>query len=338
MKICFFSPYSTYHALLIAYFMSGKQTESYLKKVLRLNEKQAKSDIYAAYKTDKLMTQLLARGAPYEFTNANKIYVSDVVPVRDCVVNDFLEELESKNFKQDPEGSRLDINNWVENTTHHMIKDLLPSGAIDQATDLVLVNAAYFKGIWEQKFNPNLTKQEVFYVNPAKQIMVDMMHVEETFKHDASEVLGAHILEMPYKGDNISMYILLPPFASTEDSIEATLKKLTLENFKSIVENDRLVSKTILESVGVGNLFKDDADFSSLTPKKISVGRGIHKARIDVNEHGTQAAAATAIFSWRMMMDEPVKFICNRPFIYIIYNAKTHTIFFIGVFRYPPKV
>ncbi|KAJ8956925.1 hypothetical protein NQ318_014344, partial [Aromia moschata] len=351
----FFSPYSTYHALLIAYFLSGRQTESYLKKVLRLNEHQSKADVYAAYKTDKLITQLLAKSAPYEFTNANKIYVSDVVPVRDCVANDFPDELELKNFKQDPEGARISINNWVENRTHHMIKELLPSGTVDQATDLVLVNAAYFKGVWEKKFNPNLTKQEVFYVNPSKQIMVDMMHVEETFKHDVSEALGAHILEMPYKGDNISMYILLPPFASTEDSIEATLKTLTLENFRSIVENDRMISKTvqvalpkfslettieltpILESLGVGNLFKADADFTSLTHKKVSVGRGVHKARIDTNEHGTQAAAATALFTWRMMSDLPVNFTCNRPFIYLIYNGKTHTILFIGVFRYPPN-
>ncbi|XP_018579835.1 serine protease inhibitor 88Ea-like isoform X1 [Anoplophora glabripennis] len=351
----FFSPYSTYHALLIAYFMTGGQTESYLKKVLRLDQSQNKSDIYAAYKTDKFITQVLAKSAPYEFTNANKIYVSDAVPVRDCVVNDFPEELEKKNFKTDAESVRLSINGWVENTTHHMIKDLLPRGTIDETTDLVLVNAAYFKGIWEHKFNPDLTKQEIFYVNPSKQIMVDMMHIEETFKHDVSETLGAHILELPYKGDNISMYILLPPFTNTEDSIEATLKNLTLENFRSVVENDNLISRTvqvalpkfslettieltpILESLGVGNLFKGDADFSSLTPKKISVGEGIHKARIDINEHGSQAAAATAIFSWRMMTDDlPIPFKCNRPFIYLIYNGKTHTILFTGIFRSPP--
>lgn len=147
---------------------------------------QNKSDIYAAYKTDKFITQLLAKSAPYEFTNANKIYVSDAVPVRDCVADDFPDELERKDFKANAEGVRLSINNWVENTTHHMIKDLLPPGTIDETTDLVLVNAAYFKGIWEHKFNPDLTKQEIFYVNPSKQIMVDMMHIEETFKHGIS--------------------------------------------------------------------------------------------------------------------------------------------------------
>ncbi|CAH1110257.1 unnamed protein product [Psylliodes chrysocephalus] len=352
----FFSPYSTYHALLMAYFLSGKQTEQYLKKVLRLNPNQEKSDNYAAYKTEKFLTALLAKNVPYEFKNANKIYVEKGVPVRDCVMNDFPDELELKDFQTNPEAARLDINNWVENITHNMIKDLLPPGTIDTQTNLVLVNAAYFKGLWENKFPPESTRQEVFYVSPTKQISVNMMHVEGTFKHDVSEALGAHILEMPYKGGNISMYILLPPWSDTENSIEMTLKKLTLENFKSVIENDKLIPKTvqvafpkfslettlemtpILDFLGVGNLFKADADFSALSPQKVSLGEGIHKARIEINEHGSQAAAATAFFTWRMMADEDdnVNFTCNKPFIYLIYNRKAHTVLFSGIYKSPP--
>lgn len=349
----FFSPYSTYHALLMAYFLSGRQTENYLKKVLRLNQNQEKSDLYAAYKLDKFSTQIFAKNASYEFTSANKIYVENDVPVKECVLDDFNDELEMKDFKTNPEQARVNINQWVENITHHMIRDLIPPGTIDSTTNLVLVNAAYFKGLWENKFPEEFTRPEIFYVSPSKQIMVDMMHVEGTFKHDVSESLGAHILEMPYKGDNISMYILLPPWSNTQNSIENTLKNLTLENFKNIVENDNLVSKTvqvsfpkfslettlemtpILNSLGVGSLFKSNADFSGLSKKKLSLGEGIHKARIEINENGSHAAAATAFFSFRMMGDEDeiVKFRCNRPFIYIIYNHHTHTVLFVGIFR-----
>lgn len=351
----FFSPYSTYHALLIAYFMAGGQTEAYLRKVLRLGENQHKGDIYSAYKLDKFRTSFMANdAAPYEFTSANKIYVANDIRVRDCVVADFPDELEMFPFKTDPEGSRQSINGWVENTTHHMIKDLLPPGSIDPTTSLVLVNAAYFKGIWENKFNPNLTKPEIFYVSPTKQIMVDMMHVEGTFRHDISETLGAHILELPYQGDNISMYILLPPFSNTEDSIDATLKNLNLDNFKKLVGKDSLVSRIVqvalpkfslettielvpvLESLGVGNLFKENSNFQTLTDQKVSVGEGIHKARIEINEHGAHAAAATAFLTWRMSDDEDlVQFRCDKPFIYLIFNAKSNTILFTGVFRRP---
>ncbi|ERL85422.1 hypothetical protein D910_02842 [Dendroctonus ponderosae] len=344
----FFSPYSTYHALLIAYFMAGGETEAYLRKVLRLGDNQQRSDIYAAYKLDRLLT--VHQNAAYEFTSANKIYVSDTVKVRGCVNADFPHELESYPFKSDPEGCRNSINQWVENTTHHMITDLLPTGSIDASTSLVLVNAAYFKGVWENKFNPNLTRPDIFYVSPTKQIMVDMMHVEGSFRHDISETLGAHILELPYQGDNISMYILLPPFSNTEDSIDATLKNLNLVNFRKLVERDSLIFRTVqvslpkfslettielvpvLESLGVGNLFKENANFHTLTNEKVSVGEGIHKAKIEINENGAHAAAATAFLTWRMSDDEDVfYFRCDRPFIYLIYNGKTHTVLFTGV-------
>ncbi|CAG9853621.1 unnamed protein product [Phyllotreta striolata] len=353
----FFSPYSTYHALLMAYFLSGKQTEQYLKKVLRLNPTQEKSDIYAAYKTDKLLTQILSRDLPYEFNSANKFYVEQKVPVKECIFYDFPQELERKDFATSPEAARVSINNWVENITHHMIKDLLPPGTIDAQTDLVLVNAAYFKGLWENKFPPEATKPDVFYVSPTKQITVQMMHVEGTFKHDVSETLRAHILEMPYQGGNISMYIILPPWSNTENSIEATLKKLTLENFKSIVDNEHLIPKTvqvafpkfslettlemtpILDFLGVGNLFTSNADFSELTSKKVSLGEGVHKARIEINEQGSQAAAATSFFTFRMMGDEDdiVNVTCNKPFIYFIYNRKAKTVLFSGLLKSPPS-
>ncbi|XP_057664453.1 serine protease inhibitor 88Ea-like isoform X1 [Diorhabda carinulata] len=351
----FFSPYSTYHALLMAYFLSGRQTENYLKKVLRLNANQEKSDLYAAYKIDKFSTQLFAKNASYEFTSANKIYVENDVPVKTCVLDDFNDELEMKDFKTNPEQARISINQWVENVTHHMIRDLIPPGTIDSATNLVLVNAAYFKGLWENKFPEEFTRPEIFYVSPTKQIMVDMMHVEGTFKHDVSESLGAHILEMPYKGDNISMYVLLPPWSDTQNAIENTLKNLTLENFKNIVENDNLISKTvqvsfpkfslettlemtpILGSIGLENLFNSNADFSSLSPQSVYLGEGIHKSRIDVDENGTQSSSATAFLGFRIYEGPVTRFICNRTFIYFIYNKKSHTVLFVGIMRSPNK-
>ncbi|XP_063918030.1 serine protease inhibitor 88Ea-like isoform X1 [Zophobas morio] len=353
----FFSPYSTYHALLIAYFLAGGQTESYLKRILRLDTSQTKPDFYQAYKLDKLQTRIDKINSSYEFTNANKIYVAEDVVVRDCIPSLFGEELSKAPFKSDPQNARLTINKWVEDQTHNMIQNLLPPGSIDQSSTLVLVNAAYFKGKWENKFNPDETKPEIFYVSSSKQIMVDMMHVEGTFNHDVSESLEAHILEMPYKGDQISMYVFLPPFTK-EGAIDNTLKKLTVDKFQNIVNSNRLTAKTvqvsfpkfalehtielvpILETLGVGNLFKDDADFSKLSNNKdVSVGEGIHKAKIVINEEGATAAAATSIFSWRMMGDEdddtPVTFECNRPFAFTIFNKNTRTILFMGVFRKP---
>jgi serine protease inhibitor len=350
----FFSPYSTYHALIIAYFLAGGQTEGYLKKMLRLGEAQTKPDVYNAYKLDKLQTGRAAVNNSYEFTNANKIYVADQIDVRSCIGRLFAEELAKVAFKNDPQAARLMINKWVENHTHDMIKDLLPPGSVDQSTTLVLVNAAYFKGKWDNKFNPNETKPEIFYVSPSKQIMVDMMHVEATFNHDVSESLEAHILEMPYKGDQISMYVLLPPFTK-EDAIDNTLKKLTAEKFRSIVDSSNLIPKTVqvsfpkfslehtielvpvLEKMGVGDLFQETSDFSTLSETlKGPLGSALHKARIEVNEEGTKAAAATVLFSFRSSRPaEPAQFHCNHPFIYVLYDKVEKAVLFTGVFRRP---
>lgn len=121
--------------------------------------------------------------ASFEFTNANKIYVANQVAVRSCIESLFNDELEKIDFQSNAEAARNKINGWVEQQTHNMIKNLLPAGTLDQSSKLVLVNAAYFKGKWENKFNPKETTPEIFYVNPSKQIMVDMMHTEGTFNH-----------------------------------------------------------------------------------------------------------------------------------------------------------
>ncbi|KAL3281765.1 hypothetical protein HHI36_004968 [Cryptolaemus montrouzieri] len=350
----FFSPYSTYQALLIAFFLSGNQTEMFLRNTLRLDKTMSKNDVEAAYKLDKLRTNFTDALAAYKFTSANKIYVSDAIEVRNCIMNLFRDEISQINFKQQPEDARNKINEWVETRTNNMIKDLLPPGSVDDSTDLVLVNAAYFKGIWLKKFNPAQTAQEIFYVSSTKQIMVDMMHIEDTFNYEVSETLGAHILEMPYKGDNISMYILLPPFSKTNDALENTLSKLTLEEFRKIVKGNNAFKQSIqvslpkfslehtielvpvLKEIGVGDLFDSTRDFSMLSSTPTKLDKAIHKARIEVTEEGTEAAASTVLFSFRSSRPiEPAQFNCNHPFIYIIFNKPESSILFTGVFRKP---
>ncbi|XP_022908637.1 serine protease inhibitor 88Ea-like isoform X2 [Onthophagus taurus] len=351
----FFSPYSTYHALLLAYFISGGQTESFLKKTLRLDSSMDKSDVMNAYKLDKYITQSIAKSnSSYEFTNANRIYVDKGIEIRDCIEDLFREEFEKANFATNPEGARLTINNWVSQQTHNMIKDLLPPGVIDPQTNLVLVNAGYFKGSWKYEFNVSNTKEEVFYITPSKQTIVDMMYMEGVLSHDVSDVLDAHILELPYKGEEISMYILLPPFVK-EDGVDNTLKKLTPERFQHMIRNhNTLLGKTVylslpkfsledtiemtpvLQKLGVGDLFSESANFSTLTNRNVTLGSALHKAKIEVNEQGTEAAASTVLFTFRSSRPiEPAEFKCNHPFIYIIYDKIQDAVVFMGVFRRP---
>lgn len=175
----FFSPYSTYHALIMAYFLSANQTERALHSTLRLGADQDKRDILQAYKLDKYIT-------PYKFNGANKIYYSSDLRIRDCMESLFNSELESLDFKNDPVNAVNHINKWVESQTNGMIADLLPGDAVDQETRLVLVNAAYFKGQWQSRFQPENTHTTIFYVTPSENTIVDMMTQEGTFNHGES--------------------------------------------------------------------------------------------------------------------------------------------------------
>ncbi|KAI4466294.1 serine protease inhibitor serpin [Holotrichia oblita] len=351
----FFSPYSTYHALLLAYFISAGKTEQFLKKALRLDPGLDKIDLKTAYKVDKYLTKGSSLEGDYEFSNANRIYVNTGIKVRDCVSDLFTDEFESIDFGTKPDESRLIINKWVENQTHNMIRDLLPPGSIDQTTNLALVNAGYFKGSWKYEFKESETKEEVFHVSPEKRVLVKMMHMEAMLNHDVSEELGAYVLELPYKGEKISMYILLPPFMK-QDGIAKTLAKLTPSTFQKVMQNltndygktvnlqlpkfslENTIEMTpILESLGVGNLFTSEADFSFLSDSHLTLGAGVHKAKIVVNEKGSEAAAASALIGVRTMDDETVTYRCNHPFMFLLYSKETSTIAFIGIVRNPEQ-
>lgn len=179
----FFSPYSTYHALLLAYFGAQQQTEDSLRNVLHLNWAKTKLDVMQAYRLEHRLRGQRAANSSNEFNAVDKIYVSEDAQLLDCMKELFDEELETLNFKDDPAGSLIHINKFVENVTRGNIKDILPSGSIQSNTNLVLANAAYFKGQWASKFDPKLTSKKIFYASQEKTMFVNMMSKFDTFNH-----------------------------------------------------------------------------------------------------------------------------------------------------------
>ncbi|XP_044728178.1 serine protease inhibitor 88Ea-like [Chrysoperla carnea] len=350
----FFSPYSTYHTLLLSYFIAKNETEQAVKYALRLPESQDKLSTFRAFRFEKYLRAMSAvNQTSYEFESANRIFVSNDAGVRDCMLEMFDDEIEKLDFQQNPEQSRQYINKWVESVTKSQIKDLLIPGSIDETTNLVLANAAYFKGMWESKFDAESTTKSVFYISGSEKTFVDMMNQEGTFNHDVSEELGAHVLELPYIGNDVSMFIFLPPFA-TENGLDNVLAKLNVTTFQELVRDGGLYPKKVfvslpkfsveqafdlkpvLESMGVGNLFSS-GDLSALTGQNnLNLSDAVHKAKIEVNEEGTESAAATAFFSFRSSRPvEPAMFVCNHPFIYVIFDRSSQAVLFAGVFRKP---
>ena len=250
-------------------------------------------------------------------------------------------------FKTAPEAVRGTINQWVEQKTEEKIKDLLPAGSINAATRLVLTNAIYFKGDWQSPFKKAATADEDFHLSAAQTVKTSLMHLTSRFNYFNGGTFQA--LDIPYKSGELSMVVLLPNdvegLAALEKSLTADALKqwagqlrggsrviLTLPKFK-MTESFQL-SKTLSE-LGMGEAFqKNAADFSAMTGKRdLWISAAIHKAYIDVDEEGTEAAAATGIVmrpSAVARLQPPIVFRADHPFLFLIRDNKSGGVLFMG--------
>ncbi len=242
------------------------------------------------------------------------------------------------------------INGWVESNTNNKIKEILKPFHLTQDTRLVLINAIYFKGNWEMQFNKDATKDEDFKISPDKKVKVPMMSLDmkginfPEFRYVETEDLQA--LELPYEERELSMLIILP-----KKSLSDVEKKLNYEMLKSLKQKlevhpvDVYLPKFKLEkeyplngtliSMGMPVAFSNFADFSGMDgTKRLKISDMLHKAFVEVNEEGTEAAAATAVnMVTKVSVDKPKKpftFRTDHPFIFLIQHNKTGAILFIG--------
>jgi len=257
------------------------------------------------------------------------------------------------NFGGDPNGSRLLINKWVEDQTKDKIKDLLPDGSIDSLTAAVLVNAVYFKGDWLNKFDPALTQPGEFKASPSQKFRVNFMFAKEKLPYGRNRDLGFHVLHLPYKGDELSMVVLLP-FA--DDGLSALEAKLDAQVLLKAVKETRTIKVEVtmpkfkieesidltdkLASMGIVDLFSDRADLSGVTKDvPLYVSKVFHKSFIEVNEEGAEAAAATGmVVMMRSMPAPPPRFTADHPFVFGIYDKRTEVFLFWGRIAHPTAV
>jgi serpin B len=248
----------------------------------------------------------------------------------------------------DPEGARIKINDWVSRETKEKIKDILNPGDITRLTRLVLTNAIYFKGKWQTEFNKNLTNDEYFYLINGQKTKVKMMYQKNTFNYYENNDL--QLLEIPYKGNKISMVIILPKvgkFKTVENIMDekklqewlknamGTEVKAYIPRFKFTQSFD--LSKN-LSDMGMEDAFSAAADFSGINGKKnLYISEVIHKAFVEVNEEGTEAAAATAVVLDTKTLIEELVFKADHPFIFLIRDKETGSILFMGRVMDPNK-
>ncbi|XP_029004239.1 serpin peptidase inhibitor, clade B (ovalbumin), member 1, like 3 isoform X2 [Betta splendens] len=352
----FFSPFSISSALAMVMLGAGGNTATQMSECLKT--KDCHDEVHTSFA--QLLSELNRAGAPYSLSVANRLYGEKSYQF----VQDFLAktkkcysaELEAVDFKSNYEAARLNINSWVEKNTQGKIKDLLGNGVLDSLTRLVLVNAIYFKGNWNKKFQENATTDVDFKLNKNDTTTVKMMHQKSKFRLTYIPEVSCQILELPYKGEDLSMLIFLPN--SIEDSstgLEKLQKELTLENFIEWTRPDMMNEvevkvglprfkleekydmKNVLVSMGMVEAFDPRlCDFSGMSPANdLVLSKVVHKAFVEVNEEGTEAAAATAaIMMLRCAMPTP-PFIADHPFLFFIRHNPTMSILFAGRYCSP---
>ena len=342
----FFSPFSISTAMAMVYEGAEGKTAKEIKSVFGF----PKYDNSRRNQYSNLLSEINKKDKEYALKTANALWAEQDFQFLDeyltTVEKYYGGKTTNLDFKNEPEASRLIINNWVEDKTNNKIKDLFSEGTIHPLIRLVLTNAIYFKAEWLIQFDADKTSDEYFRVNPDKSIKVPMMQPtsqKSTFNYTQNKDL--QILEMPYAGEDLSMLILLP----LDDDIEAlensfTIEKLTewkkslrkrrvkiyIPKFK--FETKYFLGET-LSNLGMPTAFTNSADFSGMTgTKDLKIDKVIHQAFIEVNEEGTEAAAATGVVMGIMKSRRPLTpiFKADHPFIFIIQQNETGNILFMG--------
>jgi len=248
-------------------------------------------------------------------------------------------------YKGNPEEARHAINDWVAEETEDKIQDLIPQGAIDILTRLVLANAIYFKGSWRFPFNENATEEAPFILLDGSQVTVDMMSLAgENLNYLQGETFQA--VQLPYLSSDFAMTLLVPDSGAYQQ-FEG---ELNLQNLNEILENMNSIrvdlkmpkydfestidAKDPLEALGMSEAFKtESANFSGITEaEELYITDVLHKATITVDEEGTEAAAATAVIVGMKSApsEEPISLVIDRPFLFLIQHRPTGTILFMG--------
>jgi serpin B len=353
----FFSPFSISSALAVTYEGARGDTADEIRTVFFFPNNS--SERRAGF--ERLYTDSNQDSSRYILKTANALwaektyqFLPDYIHVTQTYYHANATNLD---FKNQPEASRTTINRWVEDQTDTKIMDLIQVGGIDPLTRLVITNAVYFKGIWVEPFDRNQTKDDIFTAATGIAVPVRMMEMagsDAIFKYTETDSL--QVLEMPYAADNekqLSMLVLLPK-AGTLSSVE---KSLDVQNLSKL--RDALIRQRVkvafprftletryslpapLSSMGMPAAFSDRADFSGMDgTRNLYIGDVVHQAFIDVNEEGTEAAAATAVVEKAMASahEPPVPvFRADHPFTFLIQDNENGNILFMGRVNNPNR-
>ncbi|XP_059562290.1 serpin B11 isoform X2 [Myotis daubentonii] len=364
----FFSPLSLLYALSMILLGARGNSAEQMEKVLHFNHiaeslKPKFKDSAKCSQTGRihsefgaLFSQINRPDSNYTLSIANRLYGTQTMAFYQqylsCSEKLYQARLQAVDFQKSTEETRKTINAWVASKTNGKITNLFGKGTIDPSSVMVLVNAIYFKGQWQNKFQERETIKTPFQLSEGKSVIVEMMYQVGRFKLAVIKEPQMQVLELPYVQDKLSMIILLPMGTVTLEQIE---KRLNSKMFHKWTSSSNMMERNVevhlprfkleikyelnslLKSLGMTDVFhQSKADLSGMSPAKgLYVSKVIHKSYVDVNEAGTEAAAATGDNFVLKRLPIRAQFMANHPFLFFIRHTGTNTILFCGKLASP---
>ncbi|HQA81185.1 MAG TPA: serpin family protein [Methanoregulaceae archaeon] len=351
----FFSPFSISSALAITYEGARGDTAREIREVFHFPGDSAMMRTgYAS-----VIAGINRGSSAYELRTANALWAEQTYPfLPEYIIladRTYGAKVTTLDFITKPDESRLSINRWIGDQTNDKIKDLLPGGSITPETRLVITNAVYFRGTWVKQFDEKKTTVEDFMTGSGEIVRVPMMQrTDRNATYGYWENGNLQVLRMPYESDTgkeLSMAVLLPREGdpgALEQSLSASIlseleQNLTtrqvMVSFPKFTMETRYALPGIVSAMGMQTAFTNRADLSGMDgTTDLFITDIIHQAFIEVNEEGTEAAAATAVIggAGAASVEAPVPvFRADHPFLFIIRDDETGLILFIGRVEHP---
>ena len=342
----FFSPLSLSSALAMTYAGARENTARQMAQVLHVE--LGDGQLHAAFAQLQASLAAAQESGQVKLILANSLWPQIGYPF----LPDFLALLQKSygapitpvDFAHATEAARLEINAWAETHTAGQITELLQPGILDDLTRLVLVNAIYFKGTWISQFDPARTQAAPFWLSASDSITVPLM--QQTSRLWYAEIDNMQVLHLPYAGDAVSMIVYLPAKEKGLADFDAAFTVKHLERWAEALEEQEVrvflprfkLSCSLrldgtLGALGMGDAFGDRADFSGMDgiPQCLYLTAVVQEARVEVNEEGTEAVAATAaVLGLRSVPPPPAVFRADHPFVFLIIDNATQSILFCG--------
>lgn len=362
------SPWSISAALAMVYAGADGETREQMARALHFEgDEKDLHDGVSALAADlnelaRVSQQQIAKSerrggpnTPIEITTANRLFGQEgqdfEAPFVDLLAERYQARLMRVDFLHQREKARDEINQWVEKQTQGRISDLIPAGALDEQTRLVLTNAIFMKAPWSQEFQPEL--DQPFFINSEEEIRVDGMQRRGTFGF--AEIPNASMISIPYHGGALQFLLILPKQGVDLHVVESGLNAVQLRQAARLDQREiilhmpqfklspgRVMLASHLKQMGMPSAFDQpvgSANFSRMAIRKpndyLFIGEVIHQAFIDVNCHGTEAAAATAVLMLRSLsvrpsQESPLEIRIDRPFLFAVQHVASGTCLFLG--------